>query len=176
MGLAVYNCMLYAGGLPTASIYRYDGDHRWTHVGRVDHTPSVPLRRAINMAVHEGRLCVGTLPSGRVWAMEVGQVASHDRNLPPGWHSIAAVRRQGRLRLCLDGKFVAESRETPQALDLSCDAPLRIGFGRHDFFNGRLRDLRIYRRALSDSEIELLTNHLPDNGQANLANLRRKVS
>ena len=57
MGLAIYNGMLYAGGLPTASIYRYDGDHRWTRVGQVDNTPNVPLRRAINMAVHQGRLC-----------------------------------------------------------------------------------------------------------------------
>jgi hypothetical protein len=156
MGLAIYNGMLYAGGLPSASIYRYDNDHRWTRVGRVDHTPNVPLRRAINMAVHQGRLCVGTLPSGHVWAMEVGQVASHDRAFPTGWHSIAAIRQKGTLVLYVDGKVVARSRAVDRSLNLDCNSPLCIGRGRHDSFNGRMRDLRIYGRALSDSEIGLL--------------------
>jgi hypothetical protein len=153
MGLAVYNGMLYAGSLPSASIFRYDGDHRWTCIGQVDHTPDVPLRRAVNMAVHQGRLCVGTLPSGRVWAMEVGQVASHDWSLPPGWHHIAAVRRQGSLHLYLDGQQIARSFSTPRLLSLNSDRPLHIGFGRHDYFNGRMRELRVYRRALSELEI-----------------------
>ena len=157
MGLAIYNGMLYAGGLPTASIYRYDGGQHWARVGQVDKTPNVPLRRAINMAVHQGRLCVGTLPSGRVWAMEVGQVASHDSAFPSGWHSVVAVRRQGVLFLYLDDKLVAQSRPTATPLNLNCDAPLRIGFGRHDYFNGRLRDLRIYGRALSVAEIDHLS-------------------
>jgi Concanavalin A-like lectin/glucanases superfamily len=157
MGLAIYNGMLYAGTLPTASIYRYDGDFHWTSVGQVDHTPNVPLRRAINMAVHQGRLCVGSLPSGHVWAMETGQVASHDRPLPAGWCSLVAMRRKGILCLYVNGQKVAESRPASRRLDLSLDAPLRIGLGRHDYFNGRMRNVRIYRRALAEPELAALS-------------------
>jgi hypothetical protein len=45
-----------------------------------------------------------------------------------------------------------------QSLNLDCDAPLRIGFGQHDYFNGRMRDFRIYNRALSNTDIEQLAN------------------
>lgn len=157
MGLAIFNGMLYAGGLPTASIYRYDGDQDWAHIGQVDKTPNVPLRRAINMAVYQGRLCVGTLPAGRVRAMEIGQVASHDTTFPTGWHNIVAIRRNDTLFLYLDNELVAQSRPAATPLNLNCDAPLRIGFGRHDYFNGRMRDLRIYGRALSVGEIDHLS-------------------
>lgn len=157
MGLAVYNGMLYAGSLPSAAIFRFDGDQCWTSVGRVDYTPNAPLRRAVNMAVYEGRMCVGTLPSGRVWAMEVGQVASHDRQMPHGWRHIAAVRRRGQLHLYIDGKCVAASRALPQPLNLTNGLPLCVGFGRHDYFNGRMRDFRLYSRALSEPEITKLS-------------------
>jgi hypothetical protein len=33
---------------------------------------------------------------------------------------------------------------------------LRIGFGSNDYFAGRMRDVRIYRRALAASEVEEL--------------------
>jgi hypothetical protein len=168
MGLAVYNGMLYAGGLPSASIYRYDADNHWTNIGRADSTPDVPLRRAINMAVHRGRLCVGTLPSGHVKAIEIGQVASHDWSLPPGWHHLAAVRRGGSLALYLDGNQVAQSVLRVDPLNLDTDAPLRIGFGGQDYFRGRMRDLRIYRSALSDQEIAEIIDSKVDyqNGKA----------
>jgi hypothetical protein len=66
MGPNVYNGKLYYGSLPLARIFRYDGDREWTAIGRVDHTPDVVYRRAWTMAVYQGRLFVGTLPSGQV--------------------------------------------------------------------------------------------------------------
>ena len=50
----------------------------------------------------------------------------------------------------MDGKVVAKSSEfNPGDFDLTNDQPLRIGFGAHDHFNGRISDLRIYNRAIS---------------------------
>lgn len=45
------------------------------------------------------------------------------------------------------------SHYDPAEYDLSTPSPLGIGFGQHDFFNGRMKDLRLYRRALGDAEI-----------------------
>ena len=51
-----------------------------------------------------------------------------------------------------NGKAVGE--RTDAAIPFDNAAPLRIGFGQHDYFNGRLRDARIYGRALDDAEIQ----------------------
>ena len=120
MGMAVHNGKLYAGTLPLAEVYRYDGGTRWTRTGRLDLTPDVRYRRAWSMAVFDGRLFCGTLPSGRVHALEVGQSVTYDRALPPGWKHLAAVREGGRLSLFVDGKRVASSsRSNASPLDLT---------------------------------------------------------
>ena len=110
------------------------------------------------MAVFQGRLFCGTLPSGRVHALEVGQSVTYDRELEAGWRHLAAVREGGRLSLYVDGKLVASSSPTPDAppLDLTNDQPLRIGLGEHDYFRGSLSDLRLYGRALTAREIAAL--------------------
>ena len=41
----------------------------------------------------------------------------------------------------------------PAEYDISNDAPLRIGFGEHDHFNGRMRDVRLYGRALTADDL-----------------------
>jgi hypothetical protein len=156
MGMAVYNGKLYAGTLPLAEVYRYDGDTTWTRVGRLDFTPDVVYRRAWSMAVFEGKLFCGTLPSGRVHAMAAGQVVTHDHALAPGWRHVAAVRLGGRLTLSVDGSAVATASFGGAALDVANDEPLRIGFGAHDHFHGRMRDVRVYERALEESEIAAL--------------------
>jgi hypothetical protein len=143
--------------LPLAEVYRYDGDDRWTSIGRVDQTPDVIYRRAWSMAVHDGKLFVGTLPSGHVRSFEAGKSVTHGHELPPGWRHIAAVRDGRRLLLYIDGKEVARSREfDPDEYDVTNDAPLRIGFGPHDYFNGVLRDVRVYRKSLSAAEVAAL--------------------
>ena len=157
MGPSVYNGKFYAGTLPLAEIYRYDGDHQWTSMGRVDHTPDVVYRRAWSMAVFDGRLFVGTLPSGHVRSFEAGKSATHGHELAPGWRHIAAVRDGRRLALYVDGQQVARSREfDPDQFDLDTEAPLQIGFGQHDYFHGIIRDVRIYRQALSAAEVATL--------------------
>ena len=41
----------------------------------------------------------------------------------------------------------------PGQYDLSTKQPLKIGFGQHDYFNGKMRDVRLYNRALSPIEV-----------------------
>ena len=73
MGMMVYNGKLYAGTLPTGSVYRYDGEGEWVSTGQLDTTPDVKYRRAWTMAVYQGRLFCGTLPSGNVLSLEAGR-------------------------------------------------------------------------------------------------------
>ncbi len=157
MGVAVYNGKLYAGTLPLGQVFRFDGPGNWALTGRLDTTADVTYRRVWSMAVYGGRLFAGTLPSGHVYCMEAGKSATLDREFPPGWRHIAAVRAAGRLALYVDGEHVAESSAfDPEQYDLSNAMPLKIGFGQHDYFNGRMKDLRIYDRALGDEEIRAL--------------------
>ena len=140
-----------------AEIFRFDGDDNWKSVGRVDFTEDVVYRRAWSMTVFNGRLFSGTLPSGHVRSFEAGKNVTYDRELPTGWRYIAAVREQSRLKLYVDGELVAQSSEfVPDQLDVSNDIPLRIGSGSHDNFFGKLKDLRIYSKALTPAEIKTL--------------------
>jgi len=157
MGMAVYNGKLYAGTLPLARVYRYDGENRWVSTGQLDTTPDVRYRRAWVTAVYDGKLFCGVLPSGRVRSLEAGKSVTYDHALQPGWRHIAAVRNKNVLQLYVDGKRVAvSSRFAPEQFDLDSGQSLKIGFGQHDHFNGKMRDLRLYRRALSGAEIAKL--------------------
>jgi hypothetical protein len=159
MGMAVYNGFLYAGTLPNADVYRCNGS-KWSFTGTVDTTPNVTLRRAWSMAVFKGALYCGTLPSGHVMSHRSGQVASVDRPLEPGWRHLAAVKQGGRLRVWIDGAIASETGTFfPEDFDLAGETPLKIGFGPHDYFHGRISDLRIYRRALQTNEIAALAAH-----------------
>lgn len=154
MALAVYNGAMYGGTLPLGQVYRFDGPGHWTLTGQLDTTPDVPYRRVWTMAIHRGWLYAGTLPSGHVYRMMAGSALSHDEVLPAGWHHIAAVRDHGVLHLYVDGRRVARSKPGNRAIwSPDTDAPLRIGFGQHDYLNGALADLRLYGRALSGREI-----------------------
>jgi hypothetical protein len=158
MGMAAYNGKLYAGTLPLADVYRFDDGTAWTKIGNVDPTPNVKYRRAWSMAVHAGRLYCGTLPSGNVLSIEAGKSATCGSELSAGWHHVAAVKGKDRLRIYVDGKQAAESTTfNPADFDLSNNEPLKIGNGPTDYFNGILQNLRIYRRAFDDAEIEKLS-------------------
>ena len=154
MGMAVYNGKLYAGTLPTSEVYRYDGDAAWTLTGRLDTTPDVTYRRAWCAAVFDGKLFYGTLPSGRVYSMEAGKSTTYDYALGDGWRRLAAVRNGSELNLYVDGRLVSRSSAfDPDHYDIDNERPLKIGFGAHDYFHGRISDLRLYRRALTPEEI-----------------------
>jgi len=128
-------------------------------VGNVDSTPEVKYRRAWSMAVHDGALFVGALPSGRVHAMRVGVAATDSEQMPHdgGWHRFTAVRQGSTAKMYLDGRLRAESIAAPvREFDLTNSQPLQIGFGTHDYFKGKMADFRIYNRALSSRQIEQL--------------------
>jgi hypothetical protein len=155
MGMAVYNGKLYAGTLPLAEVYRYDGKNNWVTTGRLDKTPDVRYRRAWVTAVFDGKLFCGVLPSGHVHSLEAGKSVTYDRALSAGWHHLAAIKADDVLKLYIDGKLVAQSTKfDPAKYNLNVKGPLKIGFGQHDYFNGKMKDLRIYDRALSPLEIE----------------------
>lgn len=155
MPLVVYNGKMYAGSLPLGEVYRYDGGMDWKNIGRLDMTPDVRYRRVWSMAVYQGRLFAGTLPAGRVHSIEAGKNATCDTALKPGWRQIAAVKGADRLKLYVDGKLVATSTAfDPAEYDLTSDKPLQIGFGAHDYFNGKMKDVKLYQRALTAAEIQ----------------------
>ena len=157
MGMAVYNGKLYGGTLPLAEVYRFDGTGNWHNTGQLDTTPEVKYRRAWTMGVFDGQLFCGTLPSGKVFSMEAGHAVSWDKALLPGWQHITAVRRGDTLSLVVNGELVASRSGQGSALSLTNQAPLTIGFGAHDYFHGRIRDFRVYTRALPEEEIKNLS-------------------
>ncbi len=154
MGMLVHNGRLMAGTLPLAEVYQFDGGQKWRRLTQLDTTPDVKYRRAWTMAEYQGQLFCSTLPNGRVHACEVGKLVTWDGEFPTGWHHVAAVKSGGKLMLFVDGKLKCSSTAfDADDLDLSNDQPLRIGSGPNDFFHGRLRDVRLYRRALSQAEV-----------------------
>jgi len=164
MAMCVYNGMLYAGTLPAADIYRLDADAHWTKVGNVDSTPDVKYRRAWSMAVHDGGLFVGALPSGHIWEMRTGAIASDSHQLTTGWHHVAAVREGSTAKIYVDGQMRGQCL-SDASLDLSNRMPLTIGFGAHDYFRGKMSDLRLYGRALQHEEVQRLARPRPAAGQ-----------
>lgn len=159
MGMAVYNGKLYAGTLPHAAVYRYDGPNKWTSTGQLDKTPDVVYRRAWSMAVFEGKLFCGVLPSGHVYALEAGKCVTYDNALPSGWQHLTVVKGKDQLVLYLNGKLVQTSTKfEADKYNLDNKASLKIGFGQHDYFNGKMRELRLYGRALSPKEIQSLSS------------------
>lgn len=159
MGMSVYNGKLYAGTLPYADVYRYDGDSKWVTTGRLDNTPDVRYRRAWVMAVFQGKLFCGVLPSGHVLSLEAGKSVTYDRAIAPGWQHIAAVKTSGHLKLYLNGRLVSSSTKfDPATYHLKHGQPLKIGFGQHDYFNGKMKDVRLYQRGLTAAQIAALAN------------------
>jgi len=155
MTMAVNNGKLYVGTLPLAEVYRYDGDHQWTPVARLDFTPDAPIRRTWSMAEYDGKLFCGTLPGGEVHCMQSGWSVAHNHELSGGWHHLAVVRDDTELRLYVDGELVHTAAMPRDAIRQSpADTPLYVGFGANDYFRGRMRDLKIFSQALNESRIE----------------------
>jgi hypothetical protein len=62
--LGVFNGYLWATGYDEGHIYRFDGES-WTDMGVVgDNT------QTYSFAIYEGRLCIGTWPSGKVYRLD----------------------------------------------------------------------------------------------------------
>jgi hypothetical protein len=173
--LTVYNGQLYAGTIPRGEVSRYEGEGRWKSLRKFFSPPNwnpgpatAPVREEINnwtrvtsLTVFDGRLfaslgsCTSSVKDapadvrGRVYSVRAGECVSYDKDLGAGWKQLMAVREGNRLKLYIDGKLVSES--TPfvgSDYSLDVDVPLLIGFGEQDYFTGRIRDVRLYRRAL----------------------------
>ncbi len=166
MGTMVYNGKLYTGTLPSARVYRLDGEDQWTPIGEPLDVSDNKYRRAWSMALYQGSLFCGTLPSGRVFRLDAGQNVTYDHALPPGWRHLVLVRRANQLRLYVDGSLVAASRnDTVGDCDAASEAPLYIGNGAADYFNGWMKELRLYDVALSDQDVAAL-HQLPNGPEA----------
>lgn len=180
VGLTVYNGSMYAGTIPRAEVFRFDGPNRWTSVRRLFNPPGfepVPVSaggpgvedwsRASSLAVFRGKLFVSTATCyrtmlssprpdeirGKVYSFSAGSGVSSDRDMGPGWKHVAAIREGHTLKLYIDGKPVAASEATADDLDVTNEAPLRIGFGPQSHFRGKIRDVRLYHRAIGEEEI-----------------------
>ena len=171
-GLVVYNGKFYGGSIPRAEVFRYDDGTSWTSVGRFLEPADYRFQdakqwaRVTSLTVYGGKLFAGMgsctsshldAPAdfrGRVYAIQAGRCASYDRDLGPGWKHLTAIRRGDRLELYVQGKLVATSSTfNPADYDLTSGCPLRIGFGELDYFSGRIREVRLYRRALDAGEV-----------------------
>ena len=158
MALVSYNGSLYGGTLPTGELYRQDARAagRWTQIAQLDTTPDVKYRRVWSMAVFRGELFAGTLPSGHVHSVLAGNAVSFDRELSPGWRSLAAVRHDGELRLYVDGVLAAS--RAGASLNLNAAAPLRVGSGPHATLTGAVADVRVHRGALTTKQVRKIAD------------------
>lgn len=179
--LTVYNGKLYAGAIPRGEVSRYDDKSGWTSLrkffsppGWDPGPPTSPVReeiknwtRVTSLTVFQGRLfaSLGSCTSsaqdapagirGSVHSLQAGQCISHDKDLTPGWHHLTALRHAGELRLYVDGRLVSKSEPfQAEEYDLTTKQSLKIGFGEQDYFTGRIREVRVYGRALAVREIE----------------------
>ena len=158
MGMAAHNGRLIAGTLPLAEVYVYEGDTTWTRMEQLDRTPDVKYRRAWAMAEHDGRLFCSTLPSGRIYGYQAGASVAAPRELAAGWQHIAAIKTADKLQLYINGKLVKEAAIPHQLrFQTAAETSLKIGFGPNDYFNGEIRELRLYNRALKSGEIGQLS-------------------
>ena len=181
VGVNSYNGCLYVGTIPRAEVFRFDGRDHWTSVGRLFDPPGFASllvgqsgdgvkdwSRASSLAVYDGKLFASTatcyrtrmvepMPNevrGKVFSFSTGNAVSYDRDLGSVWRDIAAVREGKRLRLYVDGDQV--SVREGEVIDVSNDAPLRIGFGPQSHFRGKMENVRLYDRALSADDVRSL--------------------
>lgn len=185
VGLAVYNGSLYGGSIPRAEVFRFDGPNKWASMGRLFDPPNFELvpvgsyatgvqdwTRASSLAVYDGKLfsstatcyraqidppCAADDIRGKVFCLQTGATVSADRDMGSGWRRIAATREGDVLALYVDGKLAARSQSSQPGVDISCSAPLQIGFGPQSYFHGKIRDVRLYNRALREEDVQTLT-------------------
>jgi hypothetical protein len=181
MDLTVYNGKMYGTAIPKAEIYRYDDDKRWTKLVQFGINPDYSeyqgpsWRRVTCMAVYAGRLFAGTGTcscdnyiandmnldenAGRVFCMEAGYNVTYDDDIGSKWTHIVATRTSDSLSLYINGEMV---NTRPASIKKQCNVsnkkPLLIGFGEQNFFQGKIKDVRIYNRALKTDEVRRINN------------------
>lgn len=168
----------YDGAEQWTSLHRFHSPAGWTPVppapngGKPTREQVNEWSRVTSLTIHDGKIfaSIGSCTSsvldapadvrGRLFSMEAGKCASYDSDIGPGWKRIVAVRQQGLLKLFVDGRLVAKSTPfEPADYDVSNERPLRIGFGQTDYFKGKIAEVRLYDRALSENEIATLSSN-----------------
>jgi hypothetical protein len=168
------------GGQEWTLLKRFFSPEGWEPIP-VAHPPApdAPRRvaewtRVTSLTVYDGRLFagIGSCTSafedapcdvrGKVFAMRAGQSVSYDRDLGAGWKHLVAMRNGRRLEIWVNGTHAAVSPEfDPREYDLSTAEPLKIGSGEIDGFSGKIREVRVYRRALDAREMAELAGVRP---------------
>jgi Concanavalin A-like lectin/glucanases superfamily len=178
--LTVYNGKLYAGALPKGEVWRYDGEKQWVKIRQLVQNPEWDVKKLVSwnrvpcMTVFQGKLYAGTSTChgraeaqpttdvGKVFSWEAGKSVSYDDDLGTDWKHVVAIKSGDTLRLFIDGKPAANSsRFDVSRYMLSNQKPLLIGFGAKNYFAGHMGELRIYKRALGEEEIDLLAKNTP---------------
>src|SRR5262249_19113908 len=93
---------------------------------------------------------------GKVYAFQAGACLSYDYDLGPGWKHLVAMRSKEQLRLFVNGRLVASAKLVDKPIDVSNNVPLLIGLGQLAPFSGKIREVRLYNRALHEKEIRRL--------------------
>jgi len=112
------------------------------------------------MVLHGGRLFCGVVPSGQIYAMTAGQVATVDQELPKRGCRITVTRKGSDLTIYING--IVESRQSPLAnwqkqaaceLDISNNVQLSIGSGPGGSWQGKITNLKVVSYAMTQEEI-----------------------
>jgi hypothetical protein len=171
----------YDGDKHWTSLKRFYSPDGWTPAPPAN-MQSSPTReevnewvRLTNLTIYHGRLyastgsCTSSVQDapggvrGQVFSMEAGKCVSTSRDLGAGWKHLAAIREGKHLKLYINGELVAQSSPFEAAdYDLSTEQPLRIGFGQIDYFNGKIAEVRFYKKAITPTQIRELAASGPD--------------
>ena len=163
-GMAVFRGKLYVTGFYQPGLFRYEGGTQWTPLG------SPGGMRPEGLIVHNGALFASGYDEGAVYRFDgthwthtgllgdstqvYGQGIYQGRLMAGTWPSGTVYRHEGDRQWVSTGRLgQAEEVMGPNVYN---DASLRIGLGQHDYFNGMLRDVRIYKKSLSAAEVAAL--------------------
>jgi hypothetical protein len=186
IGLTTYNGTLYAGTIPRAEVFRFGGGTDWISIGRLFDPPGfnpVPVgssdaagvadwSRSTSISTFEGKLFASTgtcyrrmvepprrnETRGKVYSTSAGGSVMLHRDIGPGWKHLVAVRDQGTLKIYVNGQVKASAPIGLRNYDVTNSEPFAIGFGPVDYFSGKLREVRLYNKAISTDEIRQLAS------------------
>jgi len=151
----------------------------WVNFNATGSTPQIVIAKVFNNTTHSSpyfsyglHMLANAQP--RVWISRTGGAAFQPgatNSIRAGrWHHLAGVYNGATLRLFLDGKQVASGNVTGNLIGYDTVLRLGINGGLTEPMAGKMDDVRIYNRALTDQEIVSLAtgplagNPVPANG------------